>query len=64
MNSPTIQAFLDLRMTERVAVAQRLNICMAQGVHETGTQYSKRLLQMIEKKGMIRELEVELRIYQ
>lgn len=64
MNSPTIQAFLDLRMTERVAVAQRLNICMAQGVHESNEQYAIRLLQAIARQGMMRELELELRNYQ
>lgn len=64
MNRPTIAAFLALRVSERTAVAQRLNVCMAQGVHETGSQYAIRLLQMIEKNGLIRELENELRDFE
>ncbi len=64
MNSATTDAFLQLRLTERITVAQRLDVCMAQGVHESNEQYAIRLLQAIARQGMMRELELELRNYQ
>ncbi|QNR53891.1 hypothetical protein phiK7A1_103 [Pseudomonas phage phiK7A1] len=64
MNSPVIQAFLALRMSQRLAVAQRLNVCMSQGDHEAGDKYAIRILQAIEKNGLMRELESELREFE
>lgn len=64
MNSATTDAFLHLRMSDRIAVAQRLNVYMAQGAGETGTEYTKRLLRHIEKEGRMRDLEFEMRDFQ
>lgn len=64
MNSPTLQAFLALRVSARVTVAQHLNVCLSQGGHETNDQYAIRLLQAIEKQGKMRELEDCMRVYQ
>lgn len=64
MNSATVDAFLHLRMSDRITVTQRLNVCMAQGVGETGTEYAKRLLRHIEKEGKMRDLEFEMRDFQ
>lgn len=64
MNCAITDAFLHLRMSDRIAVAQRLNVCMAQGVGETGTEYAKRILRHIEKEGKMRDLEFEMRDYQ
>ena len=64
MNSPVVQAFLALRVSGRIAIAQHLNVCMAQGSHETNDNYAIRLLQHIEKEGMMRELEQCMRAFQ
>ena len=64
MNSPTMQAFLSLRVSARINVAQHLNVCLSQGGHESNDQYAVRLLQAIEKQGLMRELEDCMRAYQ
>lgn len=64
MNSPVIQAFLALRVSQRATVAQRLNVGVSQGDHESCEKYAIRLLQAIEKNGLMRELEAELREFQ
>lgn len=64
MNNPVVQAFLALRVSARVTVAQHLNVCLSQGGHETNDNYAIRLLQAIEKHGLMRELEQCMRAYQ
>lgn len=64
MNNPTLRAFLALRTSARITVAQHLNVCLSQGGHETNDQYAIRLLQQIEKEGLMRELEDAMRVYQ
>lgn len=63
MNRDYRNAFLQLRCAQRTTVQQHLDIRMSQGAHETGQQFAERVLQMIEKEGLLRELESELRLF-
>lgn len=64
MNRQTAYSFLTLRVSERQAVMRELNINLAQGGHETPLDHATRVLQMIEKQGIIRDLEDAMRRYQ
>lgn len=57
MNTSIIQAFMNLRSTQKLAVQKELDIRLSQGVSETGTQYATRVLRQIENEGKMRELE-------
>lgn len=64
MNRQIVHSFLTLRTSERQAVMRELNITLSQGGHETPLDYSTRVLQMIEKQGIMRDLEDAMRRYQ
>lgn len=57
MNSNTINAFMNLKGSQKLRVQQELDIRLSQGVSETGTQYAKRVLRQIENEGKLRQLE-------
>lgn len=57
MNSNTVNAFMNLKKSQKARVQSELGIYLSQGVSETGTQYTKRVLRQIENEGKMRELE-------
>ena len=63
MNRALAVAFFGLRVTERTAVQQALDITFRQGHHESNIDFSTRLLQEIEKEGKMRELETAMMPY-
>jgi hypothetical protein len=64
MNRQIVQSFLTLRVSERQSIMRDLNINLAQGGHETNLQHATRVLQMIEKEGIMRNLEDAMRQFQ
>lgn len=57
MNKSIIQAYMNLRNIQKLAVQRELDIRLSQGISETGTQYATRVLRQIENEGKMRELE-------
>lgn len=64
MNRQIVYSFLTLRTSERQAVMRELNITLSQGGHETSLDHATRVLQMIEKQGIVRDLEDAMRRFQ
>jgi hypothetical protein len=57
MNREIVVSFVQLRPSEKMSVMQDLNVTLSQGSHESNLDHSKRVLQMIDKEGLMRELE-------
>lgn len=57
MNREIVVSFVTLRPSEKMCVMQDLNVTLSQGHHESNVDHAKRVLQMIEKEGLVRELE-------
>jgi hypothetical protein len=64
MNREIVVSFVQLRPSEKLVVMQDLNVTLSQGHQETNLDHSKRVLQMIEKQGLMRELENAMRRFQ
>lgn len=64
MNSQTVHSFLSLHPSQRLSVMRELNINLSQGTSESPLEYSTRVLQMIDRYGIIRELENSMRRFQ
>jgi hypothetical protein len=64
MNREIVVSFLRLRPSEKVSIMQDLDVTLSQGHHETQLEHTKRVLQMIEKQGLMRELENAMRRFQ
>lgn len=66
MNNELMAAFKALRVSERTAVLQDLNLNynMHPAVHETGNEFAIRVLRQVSCDGAIRELENAMRRFQ
>lgn len=64
MNREIVVSFVQLRPSEKMKVMQDLNVLLSQGHQETNADHSKRVLQMIEKQGLMRELESAMLVFQ
>ncbi len=64
MTKELLDAFMSLRVSERTAVLQRLDIRVPHHVGETQADFCKKAVRQICSAGMVRELENEMRIYQ
>lgn len=64
MNRDLAHAFLKLRVSERTAVMQRIDITFTQGHSESNADFSKRVLQAISNDGKVRELEAAMLSFQ
>lgn len=64
MNREIVVSFVQLRPSEKVKVMQDLDVTLSQGHQETNLEHAKRVLQMIEKQGLMRELENAMRYFQ
>jgi hypothetical protein len=64
MNREIVVSFVQLRPSEKLSVMQDLNVTLSQGSHESNLDHSKRVLQMIDKEGLMRELEDSMSRFQ
>lgn len=64
MNRALALSFFQLRVSERMAVLQDLNLHLPQASHESNMDYTGRILQKISSEGLIRELEDSMRRFQ
>ncbi|WVS24523.1 hypothetical protein PSPHG_CDS_0042 [Pseudomonas phage Psxphi15] len=64
MNRALALSFFQLRVSERMAVLQDLNLNLPQALHETNLDYTGRILQKISSAGLIRELETAMLRFQ
>lgn len=64
MNRDLAHAFLKLRVSERTAVMQQIDVTFAQGYAESNADFSKRVLQAISNDGKVRDLEQAMLAFQ
>jgi len=64
MNRELVVAFSKLRVSERTAVLQDLNLNLYQAREESNNDYMKRVLEKIACDGSIRELETAMLRFQ
>jgi ACT domain-containing protein len=64
MNRELAYAFTQLRVSERQAVLQDLNLNMSHSSHESSLDFIFRVLQKVSCEGLVRELENAMRRFQ
>ena len=60
MNRELVVAFSKLRVSQRTAVLQDINLNLHQAKEESNNDYTKRCLEKIACAGLIRELETAM----